>query len=535
MIVNSMLERLETVFGRLNEKTVLALIILGALALRVARALLTSVVNSDAAVYLYQAKALYYGMWSAVNGCTIKQLTAHPILSACIYFLTRDWILSMRTVSILFGTLTLIPIFGLARLFFSFRTSCIVTLLYAVMHVFVSVSVDVGRDTAYWFFAAGGLYFFASGMKRNRMGELSLASIAFVLAAWNRIEGILYFVVTALFLLFVKKAGKGRSLLFYFSPVLLGLAAFMAFHLMLAPEISAFRLKAVPEKMLYAVDAYRGLRASLSGFIRTPPAGIPFEFFENVRTLLWLLGLGVVLENAAEAFFYPFFALFLAGLAGARRRLRSDGLALYFLLLCLAGFALLYVYVFTNWSMENRYLALVILPAFLFLGTGVDMCRSWLQQKSRLGEARIAALLVLLILILALPKQLHRHEADKGVFREIGQFIAAREDLTKPVNVLTLGTAARWISLYSNLDVPGIVCPDEDMLAGISPARIVGSSYADFMKTVDARRVRYVLWEERHWPSPQFNLPEHYSPVDFRIVGEWNHRDTGRMLLFQRR
>ncbi len=204
-------------------------------------------------------------------------------------------------------------------------------------------------------------------------------------------------------------------------------------------------------------------------------------------------------------------------------------------LLCLAGFALLYVYVFTNWSMVNRYLALVILPAFLFLGTGVDMCRSWLQQKSRLGEARIAALLVLLILILALPKQLHRHEADKGVFREIGQFIAAREDLTKPVNVLTLGTAARWISLYSNLDVPGIVCPDEDMLAGISPARIVGSSYADFMKTVDARRVRYVLWEERHWPSPQFNLPEHYSPADFRIVGEWNHRDTGRMLLFQRR
>ncbi len=120
---NSAMERLAAAFGRLDERAVVALILLGALALRVARALLTAVVNTDAAVYLYQAKALYFGLWSSVNTCSIKSVTAHPIVTAGFYLLTRDWIVSMRAASILFGTLTLVPLYGLARLFFPFRTS----------------------------------------------------------------------------------------------------------------------------------------------------------------------------------------------------------------------------------------------------------------------------------------------------------------------------------------------------------------------------------------------------------------------------
>ena len=87
---NSAMERLAAAFGRLDERAVVALILLGALALRVARALLTAVVNTDAAVYLYQAKALYFGLWSSVNACSIKSVTAHPIVTAGFYFLTRD-------------------------------------------------------------------------------------------------------------------------------------------------------------------------------------------------------------------------------------------------------------------------------------------------------------------------------------------------------------------------------------------------------------------------------------------------------------
>ena len=530
---NLALEHLELFLGRLNEKTIVGFIVLAALALRVARGLLTAVVNTDAAVYLYQAKALYYGMWSAVNACTINYVTAHPIVTACFYFFTRDWILSMRAVSILFGTITLIPVYYLARLFFPFRTSCIVMLLYAVMHVFVTVSVDVGRDPAYWFFSACGLYFFAAGMKREGIWHFPLASIAFSLATWNRIEAVLYLVVTALYLLFKKTDGKGRKLLLYLAPVICGAVAFIAVQYLSSREINWYRFGEIPERFMLSLTAYRDLRINLLAMIQKPPDGFVFQFFENVRSQLWLLGLGVVIKNAAEAFFYPFFVLFLVGLLDFRKW-RSAGLTGYFAVLIACGLALLYVHVFMNWSMENRYLVLLILPSFIFLGFGVESILSFLRQRWGMKEFAAVFLVALLIPLLAVPKELRFHEKDKAVFREIGTLIANEEGATRTIEILSIGISMRWVSLYGNLNVPALSCSDEDNLSGIPLGSIVGKSYADFMKMVNARHLRYVVWEEKYWPVQEFDLLKEYDPRDFRIVGQWRHQDTGRIVLFKR-
>jgi hypothetical protein len=184
--------------------------------------------------------------------------------------------------------------------------------------------------------------------------------------------------------------------------------------------------------------------------------------------------------------------------------------------------------------MENRYLVLLILPSFIFLGFGVERILSFLQQRWGLKEFSAVVLVALLIPLLAVPKQLLFHEKDKAVFKEIGALIAKEEGSEKTIEILSIGTSMRWVSLYSNLDVPALSCPDEDYLAGVRLDRLVGNSYADFMKTVNARRVRYVVWEERHWPTRQFDLLKAYDPRDFRIVGEWYHQDTGRMVLFKR-
>ena len=61
---NSAMERLAAAFGRLDERAGVAFIFPGVLALHVTRAYLTAVLNNDSALYLHQAKAIYYGMWS---------------------------------------------------------------------------------------------------------------------------------------------------------------------------------------------------------------------------------------------------------------------------------------------------------------------------------------------------------------------------------------------------------------------------------------------------------------------------------------
>jgi len=530
---NSAMERLEIAFGRLSERTIVALILLAALALRVGRALMTAVVNTDAAVYLYQAKALYYGPWSAVNSCSIKHVTVHPILSAVAYFFVRDWIIAMRAVSILFGTLTLIPIYYLARLFFPFRTSCLVTLLYAVMHVFVSTSVDVVRDPPYWFFAACGLYFFAAGMKKERTGFFSLASIFFALAMWNRIEGVLYLVVTALYLAIRKTDGKGKKLLAYLAPVLMGVGIVVIYQILSSRGIYMYRLDQLTELLLSAGQTYADLRIQLSFMIQRPPEGFTFQFFESVRRLLWLLAFGVLAVSAAEAFFYPFAALFLFGLFDFKRW-RLSRLAGHFGTLIACGGAVLYSYALRYWFMENRYIVLIILPSFLFLGFGVERILSFLQRRLGLKEFSAVFLAALLIVLLAVPKQLVPHEKDKAVFKEIGTFIAREEGSETRIEILALGVSMRWVSLYANLNTSALVCSDQDMLDGLTRQELVGDSYADFMKTVDARRVRYVVWEERHWPTREYDLLKAYDSQDFRIAGEWFHKDAGRIVLFKR-
>ena len=82
------------------------------------------------------------------------------------------------------------------------------------------------------------------------------------------------------------------------------------------------------------------------------------------------------------------------------------GLAGYFASLIACGFVLLYFYALRTWTMENRYIALVIFPSFLFLGFGVERILSFLQQRWGLKEFSAVVLVALLIPLLAVPKQL---------------------------------------------------------------------------------------------------------------------------------
>ncbi len=527
----SYLKPLEDFCCRMDDKSILAAVLFLAAALRVVRATLTEIVNADALVYLYQAKALYSGMWTSVNACTIKHVTLHPIATAFVYAATSDWILSARTVSILLGTLTIVPIYLMARLFFGMRISGLVALLYAVMHVFVSVSVDVGRDPAYWFFSAWGFYFFSAALKQERLWYLPLASIAFSLATWNRIEGALFLSVTAFYLLL--KRTEGRKLLFFFAPVMLGFGALVAIQLLGTEGIYWYRFNAIPDRLTNALASYKNLRAHLALLIQHPPDGFTFQFFENVRTLLWLLGLGVVLENAAEAYFYPFLILFLVGFFDFKKW-RSTQLTGYFAFQILCGFALLYIYTFNSWSMENRYLILMILPSFLFLGFGLERIFALIKQQWGMKEITPVLLFVLLILLLALPKQLHRHEQDKKVFKDIGMRIAEDNGSSAPIEILVIGSSMPWVFLYSQLEISAAICHETNHPNGVVLASLIGSRYADLLRNVDKNHIRYVVWGEKHWPSQDYDFLAEYNPVDFRIVGEWKHKDTGRIVLFKR-
>jgi 4-amino-4-deoxy-L-arabinose transferase-like glycosyltransferase len=493
----------------------------------------TYIINNDGTIYIHQARAIYYGLWSAVNSCTVNYLSLYPILVAATYGILGDWVASAEAVSIFFGTITLVPLYLLAKRFFEAKISILVTLIFALTPVFVTVSVWGARDPLYWFFSILGFYFFTGQMGRENSWGLFLSSISFILATFCRIEAIIYLVVSCLCLLTAKEEQKFRRLAFFLSPPLL-LSLLLLVQMIVNPSgINWHRLTDIPSRSLTSLSQYQEVREHLKELTSHPPDGIPSGFFDNARTLVWLIALGTIMNNTVEAFFYPFFLIFIIGLIGAGtwKRISEEQDVRYFAILAASAVVVSYVYVFAYWEIENRYLALLILPSFIFMGFGLEKIIPFLKSRFRLKGHVALSLVVLTIMVSALPKDLSPKEADKLIFKKIGETIARIEGNSREIEVLSLGDPARrWVSFYANLHFKGVPpCPDKYY----DYEKIVGDSYEQFIQNLKARDIRYVVWEEKRWPRQGFDFMRHMNSKDFIRLGSWNHPDTGRIILLK--
>ncbi|MCX7817585.1 MAG: glycosyltransferase family 39 protein, partial [Syntrophales bacterium] len=283
---------------RLRDGQIAFILFFLAFILRFVRALLTPVVNVDAPTYLYQAKAIYYGYWTTVNSCYYPHVTLLPPMAALFYPIFQDWIWAMRAVSILFGSLTIIPLYFLGRLFFDRPIAFITTFVYAVLHVFVSASVDIIRDPAAWFFITMGLFTFALSLKRDKKILLCASSIFFILATWNRFESIFFPLISIVFLLFRRKEGKGRIIAFL-TPFLVVITASILYYLISQKMPNLYRLNEIWESVKVMLKNYQTIRSELAKLSQNPPPGWGelSEFFRHSRTLLLYTALGAIIHS----------------------------------------------------------------------------------------------------------------------------------------------------------------------------------------------------------------------------------------------
>lgn len=118
-------------YPHVHIRLVILVIILG-FVLRLFACQYTYIINNVGTIYIHQARAIYYGLWSVVNSCTVNYLSLYPILIAATYGILEDWVVSAKTVSIFFGTITLIPLYLLTKRFFKAEISILVTLIFAL-------------------------------------------------------------------------------------------------------------------------------------------------------------------------------------------------------------------------------------------------------------------------------------------------------------------------------------------------------------------------------------------------------------------
>jgi len=501
-----------------------------AFGLRLVSFFLTAIINQDGVLYIHQARAIYYGQWDSLLGCGIGYLSNYSIFIAGAHAVLRDWVIAAKSVSLLFGTLTLAPLYLLLSQFFRKQIALAACLAFALIPVFVDKSVDVVRDPVYWFFLVFGLYFFVAQMgKRSRL-FLILSSISLLMAAWARVEGVLFIAVTFIYLVFSGEERKTERLLFFAAPIaaaiLLGIAGSMIFN---TGGDDLLRINEIKARASAPFIQYRNLRAEMSELMNQPLGGTMPAFLHKARNMTWLVALGTIVKYTITAYFYPFFLLFLIGFAGIRAKARQDQRIRYLAVCSASALILLYIHVLQTWTMFNRFFALFILPSFILVGFGLERTIEFIRSRFRLRDSVALIAVCLLMVACALPKSINPRETDKLVFKQIGGLIAEREGNEQEIKVTTSLPLIRWISFYANLGNKGAPCPERnsDLVESIQ------RGYDTFVRNLKGRGIQYVLWDERHWPKGSLESILAQGSRDFMRIGDWHHTDTGAMILFK--
>jgi 4-amino-4-deoxy-L-arabinose transferase-like glycosyltransferase len=490
----------------------------------------TGIINSDGAIYINQARAIYYGLWDLVNTCSTARFpTVTTLCIAAAYPILGDWVTAGTFVSLFFGTITLVPLYLLARRFFDKDISAVIALVYALNPTLIDASVDIVRDSTAWFFLTLGLYLFTKDKKQSDP-YLIMSSISFIIAAWTRVEFFIFIACSPIYILIDREEKRLRRASVFLLPAVVIFFTAIGSQLLLHPErINWYRLADIPQRASAFLSQYHEIRAQLAELTSHPKAGIPTEFFDKTRDILWFVGIGVILQNTLETYYYPFFLLYLMGLGTMGQRIRDDVRVLYFCLLVPAVILLLYCYLFVYWQMENRWLSLALFPSFIFLGCGLEQLISLLQSKFTVKRGAALLLICLLILAFGLPKNSKSRGEDKIIFKTLGEAIAGLEGNAKRIEILTVGISQRWVLFYANLHSPGAPCTDDY----VEYKKLIGNDYGQFLKFVKSRGIQFLVWEEKNWPAGRFDFLTSPYERDFIPLGSWHHRDTGKITLFK--
>jgi len=505
------------------------LIILLGFSIRLFSFFYTYIINPDGVLYIHQARALYYGLRDSILTCSMGYLSNYSILIALAYKIFGDWEVAAKSVSLFFGTITLAPLYFLLKSFFRKEITLIATLVFALIPVFVDKSVDAVRDPVYWFFSVLGLYLFVTQIEKRNYLYLILSSLSFLMATWARIEAILFVFVSLIYIPIVSKDGKIARTSVFVIPVVLVLVLGMFGMMVLDISVSDFhRGFEITTKISAPVIEYKNLRQILEVFMHQPLDHNLPAFLHKTRNLVWLIALGTLVRYAVKAYFYPFFFVFIAGLGGLWGRIKEDRRVLYLTSLAFFASLLLYMHVLQTWMMFNRFLAIFIIPSFVFVGFGLEKIDHFLRSRFNLKPVAALSIACFLTLVFTLPANLKPREADKLVFKRIGELIAEREGNSQVIPIVA-PHSIRWISFYANLKYKGAPCPQENY----DVDNIIGKNYGEFIQNLKRRGIRYVLWEEKHWPKERPYSIGSVKKKDLVKVGVWSHPDTGSLILFE--
>jgi hypothetical protein len=366
----------------LEYKDGLVFVLCLSLSIKIILALFTKVINSDGVLYISAAQQFASGDFRA--GLAIYPMPAYSLSILLVHFFIRDWIIAARTVNIIMSVSLLIPLYLLTKKLFDQKIAFWACLAFALSPFPNHLSVLIMRGPSFMFFFAWASYLGYRAIQTGKLHLFALAALFAILSAAFRVEGLIFFPCSILFLigLIMRKANdriarvKGICILVAF-PLVIAATMFLVLG---SSWVSYNRLGELIQRTQSLLHLgflhnfkliYKQLEALKAG-------SYTHSFSQIARRYM----LAIYLIGLLEVFIKVIFPAYLIPLVlGFKHsQLRNRGFILF-----LSGFYLLFIYLYLI-SMNDVHDRFIFVPTFLlypWIGAGMDRLCAFLKRSRR--------------------------------------------------------------------------------------------------------------------------------------------------------
>jgi hypothetical protein len=468
--MNRFIRFLET----LTEKQQLLLLVGVAFGLRFYAVLMAQGIANDSAAYGFMARDFLKGDY--VKGLSSALHPFYPLLISLVSFDLVYVEIAGRLISLFFGMLALIPVYYLVKEAAGQEAGFFWGLFYAFHPYLVTYSGMLLTEATYWGLLVSSVYFFWTGLKREKAWRMALSGIFLGLAYLTRPEGVGYVFVYLIWIV-VEGILRKKWLKKFILIGILILPVFIfviPYILYIHQETGQWLIskKAIEvqsqfsRKSVEQADSFKRIHRNIRG-------KKDFEILRIMRKIVVYLPSGIYYYLRAYHFsLWPFLFFGLI-------RIRQKAIAYEWFLACLVLFHLFSLSTFVPSTI--RFSVPVIPLSLFWAGTGILEIRRHLEKINRSHAEEAIFLFILFVILIQLPQCLRPERSHRSEQKRIGLWL----NQNTPSDAIIMSNSPQE-AFYANREF--VLLPPGTLVRG-KPGR----SYEEIIRFAREKGIQYIL------------------------------------------
>jgi len=461
-------------FKSLNETELLLLLLGVTFGLRLYAVLMAQGIAPDGAAYGFMARDFLKG-----NFTKALSSPAPPFYSFLIFLISPDTAhveIAGRLLSLFFGTLAIIPLYYLAKEAAGQKAAIFSALCYSFHPYLVTYSGMLLTEATYWGLLVLSVYFFWTGLKKEKVWRAMLAGIFLGLAYLTRPEGIGYVMVYLIWALAeggLKKKWFKRSI--FIGVLTLTILIFvLPYVLYIHQETGQWLIS----KKAVAVQA--DLLRENPEQIDPPIAMKQKQLAGGESKIFWISRniiqfLPSVTYHYLRAYHFSLWLFLFFGLIRVRQKVASYELFV-------VSLVLFHLFSLSTFLPSTGRFSIPVIPlSLLWAGAGVLETKRYLEKMKGTSAEKVIFILVVLVILSQLPQSLTPEKSFRKEQKKVGLWLSEN---TPPGAIIMSNSPQE--AFYADREF--VLLPP-----GISMAGSPGYSYQEIIRYARTNGVRYIL------------------------------------------